>query len=65
VQAARKVTGVDAVLFGHSHRSHCRIEEGRLIFNPGSPTDRRWAEHRSFGVIEVDEVLRPSIVNLS
>jgi hypothetical protein len=64
MQAARRVVGGDAVLFGHSHRPYCEVEDGRLMFNPGSPTDRRWAKHRSFGVIEVGEELQPAIVNL-
>jgi uncharacterized protein len=64
IQAARKMTGGDAVLFGHSHRSYCEVEDGRLMLNPGSPTDRRWTRHRSFAVIEVGEELRPAIVNL-
>jgi uncharacterized protein len=64
MQAARRVVGGDAILFGHSHRPYCEVEDGRLMFNPGSPTDRRWAKHRSFGVIEVEEELRPAIVNL-
>jgi putative phosphoesterase len=64
MQAAKKVTGGDAVLFGHSHRAYCQFEEGRLMFNPGSPTDRRWAEHRSFGIIDVADELRGTIVNL-
>ena len=63
--AARAVTGGDAVLFGHSHRAYCAVEDGRLFFNPGSPTDRRWSEHRSFGVIEVGDSLRPSIRTLA
>lgn len=61
LRAARAVVGGDAVMFGHSHDSHCEVEEGRLLFNPGSPTDRRWARYRSFGVIEVDQFLRSSI----
>jgi uncharacterized protein len=64
VLAARATCGGDAVLFGHSHRPFCSTEGGRLLFNPGSPTERRWSEYRSFGVIEVGETLRPSIRKL-
>lgn len=53
--AARAVQGGDAVLFGHSHRATSLVENGRLFFNPGSPTDRRWTAHHSFGVLDVSE----------
>lgn len=55
LEAARRVQAADLVLFGHSHRPWCSREDGRLLFNPGSPTDRRWAPHRSFGVLELRE----------
>jgi putative phosphoesterase len=39
--------GVDAVLFGHTHRSVCETYSGLLLINPGSlagySTDRRYA----------------------
>ena len=44
----------DAVVFGHSHLPLHECEAGFQIFNPGSPTERRRAPERSFGVAEVD-----------
>ena len=47
---------VDAVLFGHSHLPlHESGEDGFQIFNPGSPTERRRAPRRSFGLAEVTD----------
>jgi putative phosphoesterase len=45
----------DAVVFGHSHMP--LHERGRdfQIFNPGSPTERRRAPHRSFGEATVSK----------
>ncbi len=45
--------GVDCVIYGHSHIP--RIEEvaGTILFNPGSPTDRRWGPHFGIGLIRV------------
>ncbi|HZA90421.1 MAG TPA: metallophosphoesterase family protein [Solirubrobacterales bacterium] len=41
-----------AVIFGHTHVPH--HEGGSFqIFNPGSPTERRRAPHRSMGLAEV------------
>jgi putative phosphoesterase len=39
----------DAVVFGHSHMPLHERDDGFQIFNPGSPTERRRAPHRSMG----------------
>ena len=39
----------DAVVFGHSHMPIHEERDGFQIFNPGSPTERRRAPHRSMG----------------
>jgi uncharacterized protein len=39
----------DAVVFGHSHMPLHEERDGFQIFNPGSPTERRRAPHRSMG----------------
>ncbi|NOZ20186.1 MAG: metallophosphoesterase family protein [Planctomycetes bacterium] len=56
---------VDVIVFGHSHRPMCETADGVLVFNPGSPTDVRFAPCRSFGIlsIEGDDILG-SIVQL-
>jgi uncharacterized protein len=41
--------GADAVVFGHSHMPLHEERDGFQIFNPGSPTERRRAPHRSMG----------------
>ncbi|QLG41267.1 metallophosphoesterase family protein [Paenibacillus sp. E222] len=42
---------VDAVIFGHSHIPVMHTVNGVLIFNPGSPTDRRFQPQYSFGIM--------------
>ena len=64
LQAARSIAQGDAVLFGHSHSAYSSVEDGRLLFNPGSPTERRWSATLSFGLIEVGEELSARIVTL-
>lgn len=65
LEAARKVDDADIVLFGHSHQPHNSREGGRLLFNPGSPTDQRWSPHRAFGVIDLrDGQVRARVVPL-
>jgi putative phosphoesterase len=43
----------DLIIFGHSHIPLHRMEEGIMMFNPGSPTDKRRQPRFSFGLIEL------------
>lgn len=45
---------LDCILFGHSHQPLQRDENGVLLFNPGSPTDKRGEKRYSFGIIEIE-----------
>ncbi|GGF82169.1 phosphoesterase [Paenibacillus albidus] len=44
---------VDIILFGHSHQPLLRKEKGILLFNPGSPTDKRREKQYSFGLLDI------------
>lgn len=46
---------VDCVIFGHSHRPYKEYRDGVLLFNPGSPTDRRREPRASCGLLTLDE----------
>ncbi|MEH7012483.1 metallophosphoesterase family protein [Neobacillus niacini] len=46
---------VDCIIFGHSHIPVKRYEGDILIFNPGSPTDKRRQKLFSFGVITLSD----------
>jgi uncharacterized protein len=41
------------VVFGHSHTPVNEWHDGQLLFNPGSPTERRREPLHTFGVIEL------------
>ena len=45
-RVGRLFTGVDAVIFGHSHRALNKTSGGVLYFNPGRASD-------SYGILEV------------
>ncbi|AWB46303.1 YfcE family phosphodiesterase [Paenibacillus sp. CAA11] len=45
---------VQAVLFGHSHQPYLERREGILLFNPGSPTDKRREAHYSVGLLRIE-----------
>jgi uncharacterized protein len=50
---------VDVVLFGHSHVPLVRrLDDGRWLVNPGSPTDKRSQPRYSFALIAVDAATR-------
>jgi putative phosphoesterase len=61
---ARQLAGeVDCVVYGHSHIPRIDEEEGTILFNPGSATDRRWQEHFGVGLIHVsEERIAPELV---
>jgi uncharacterized protein len=43
------------VVFGHTHMPVCDDRAGLLLLNPGSPTERRRAPHRSFAQLDLAE----------
>jgi putative phosphoesterase len=51
---ARRFPDADLVVFGHSHQPEDVVpDNGPRLFNPGSPTQRRRAPTRTFGLLEV------------
>lgn len=57
----------DVVVYGHSHIPHNEwAPTGQLLFNPGSPTERRRQPHVTAGVLELDaeRVVRAEIVRV-
>src|SRR4051794_30445227 len=51
---ARRFPGADLVVFGHSHLPEDLTSgSGTRVFNPGSPTQRRRAPERTFGLLEI------------
>lgn len=57
-------TGVDAIVYGHSHRPANHIKEGILFFNPGSVAGRSLMASKSIGILEVGEEISGRIINL-
>lgn len=53
--AAFEEEKVDCIIYGHSHIPVKRFEGDILIFNPGSPTDKRRQKFFSFGVIHLSD----------
>ena len=47
----RRFPGARVVIFGHSHIPWLEEEEGLLLLNPGSPTDRRRQPEHTFALL--------------
>lgn len=46
-------TTVNAIVFGHTHMPFNEKIGKTLFFNPGSPTDKVFAQFNSYGILEV------------
>lgn len=53
---------VDCIIFGHSHIPVNRFEGEILIFNPGSPTEKRRQKQYSFGVITISDKIAAELL---
>lgn len=63
-RARRAFQGVDCIVFGHSHSPYVGIEDGVLMVNPGSPTDKRREPRPSYALITVEDRISAEIVYL-
>jgi len=51
----RRFPDADVVVFGHSHvPADTTGLDGQILFNPGSPTERRAQPHRTLGTLDLD-----------
>ncbi|MBP7217243.1 MAG: metallophosphoesterase family protein [Candidatus Omnitrophica bacterium] len=55
---------VHVIIFGHSHKAFNETRNGILFFNPGSPTDSVFAPYKSYGIIEINDTIKATIVRL-
>lgn len=53
-QVPGDLTGIDAVIFGHSHKYFAQELEGRLWLNPGSCGKRRFDQEITMAILTVD-----------
>lgn len=65
VTTARRAASdeIDLLVFGHSHQPLIDREGHTILFNPGSPTERRWNPHFGIGLITVtNERIAPDLI---
>ena len=53
-RAAAAFPGCAIVVYGHTHMPEVASEDGLVLLNPGSPTQRRRAPRHSFAVLDVE-----------
>ncbi|MBW2146510.1 MAG: metallophosphoesterase family protein [Deltaproteobacteria bacterium] len=53
---------VQCIIFGHTHNPVNRMKNGILFFNPGSPTDKRFARKNTVGILEIGEGIQGIII---
>jgi putative phosphoesterase len=52
---ARRFPDARVIVFGHSHAPFLEDEDGLLLLNPGSPTDRRRQPRHTFALLRAEE----------
>lgn len=45
----------DILIFGHTHKKYEKKENDKLILNPGSPTEKRFAKNNSYIKMQIDK----------
>lgn len=55
---------ISCLVYGHTHQAANEVIDGVLYFNPGSPTDRRFAPFNSVGILEIGETVTGRIIEL-
>ncbi|MEM5788362.1 MAG: metallophosphoesterase [Syntrophobacteraceae bacterium] len=58
------LTGVDAVLFGHTHQPLAHRENGVLWFNPGSVFHGRGSSRNTIGILRINDRIETEIIQL-
>ena len=53
-EVPKDLTGIDAVIFGHSHKYYEQSIDGRLWLNPGSCGKRRFDQEITLAILTVD-----------
>ena len=51
----RRFPDARVVVFGHSHIPFLEDEDGLMLLNPGSPTDKRRQPHHTFALLHAEE----------
>lgn len=60
----KEFSGVDLIVYGHSHTPFWGKVNGVWLLNPGSPTDKRYAPYNSVALLDAGDELNAEIVKI-
>ena len=55
---------LDILVYGHTHAAVSHTRNGILYFNPGSPTDKRFASTNTLGLLELGTSIHTQIITI-
>ena len=61
---AKEFTGVDLIVYGHSHAPFWGMVNGIHFLNPGSPTDKRHAPYNSVALLTIGDTISAEIIRI-
>lgn len=61
---SNEFTGIDCLVYGHTHYPANQVNRGVLFFNPGSATEKRFAKVNTIGILEIDDRITGKIIEI-
>ena len=55
---------IDILVYGHTHNAASFIKSGVQFFNPGSPTDKRFATKNTIGILNIGNQISSQIITI-
>lgn len=55
---------IDILVYGHTHAAVSHNKNGIRYFNPGSPTDKRFARTNTIGILEIGTSVHTRIITI-
>lgn len=60
----REFKDVHCIVYGHTHQPRNGEKNGILMFNPGTPTDRRFTDVLTLGILNVEDKIKGEIIRI-
>ena len=55
---------IDILVYGHTHNAAWFTKSGVQFFNPGSPTDKRYATQNTIGILTIEKQVSSQIITI-
>ncbi len=60
----KEFSDVHCIVYGHTHQARNGEKGGILMFNPGTPSDRRFTDDLTIGILTVEERISGEIIRI-